>query len=262
MYEAEVRAALRDLPLSGLRIYARTTSTNDEAMAWAAHGAADLSLVVADEQTAGRGRAGNHWYTAAGRAIACSVILRPTGQGIESPSRLAGLGAVAVAEACADLGLRSAIKWPNDILVDGRKIAGVLVETSWTGDILDASILGIGINVRRDALPDGARLSFPATNLDAELGRRAERADFLRAVVSHLLVWRPKLDSEEFLKSWESRLAFVNQMVVLKQGERTLVAGTLAGLETDGSLRLVSDHEPIRVQMGAIHLIPTDDRIG
>src|SRR5512143_3421614 len=105
MYEDEIRAALRNLPLSGLRVLGSTASTNDLALAWAAADGPDLAVVVADEQTSGRGRAGRRWHTPRGTALALSVILRPHQERQTGTSRLAGLGALAVAEAAAHWGL-------------------------------------------------------------------------------------------------------------------------------------------------------------
>src|SRR5512136_2660947 len=105
MQEAEIRAALGDIPLSGLRFFESVGSTNDEAAAWIANGAADWSLVIADEQTAGRGRGGSKWLTPKGTALAFSLVLRPPLPRPEYAGRVAGLGALAVADACVQLGL-------------------------------------------------------------------------------------------------------------------------------------------------------------
>src|SRR5512137_455549 len=147
MQEAEIRAALGDIPLSGLRIFESLGSTNDEAASWIAGGAADWSLVIADEQTAGRGRGDTRWLTPKGTALAFSLVLRQPLPKAEHSARLAGLGALGVAEAFTVYSLQPSIKWPNDVLLDGRKTAGVLVESMWTGERLDASVLGIGVNV-------------------------------------------------------------------------------------------------------------------
>ena len=104
MDEAQVKAALRALPLSGLRVFATLGSTNDEALAWAASGAEDLSLVIADEQTAGRGRSNHHWYTPPGAALAFSLILRPTAYEAAHATRFSGLGALAVADSLLTAG--------------------------------------------------------------------------------------------------------------------------------------------------------------
>jgi BirA family biotin operon repressor/biotin-[acetyl-CoA-carboxylase] ligase len=153
------------------------------------------------------------------------------------------------------------IKWPNDVLVRGHKVAGVLVESMWSGNHLEASVLGIGVNVLQGSYPSRAGLSYPATTLEAELRRRPDRADFLRAVIASIMRWRPSMASDEFLRTWESNLAFRGQQVVLTRDEEAPLIGILLGLEPDGSLRLEANQRTIRVQMGEIHLSAANDRI-
>ncbi|MBI3739624.1 MAG: biotin--[acetyl-CoA-carboxylase] ligase, partial [Chloroflexi bacterium] len=147
MNQRELQKALSSLPLGGLRYFESIGSTNDEALAWATEGARDLSLVVADEQTAGRGRSGRKWLTPPGSALAFSLILRPTEAERTRPARTTGLSALALSDSLRTRGLAAQIKWPNDVLISGKKVAGILVESVWTGDALDASILGMGVNV-------------------------------------------------------------------------------------------------------------------
>ncbi len=180
MNKDEISAALADLPLGGLRFFDSIGSTNDEALAWISEDAQDLSIVVADEQTAGRGRSGQKWLTPPGSALAFSLILRPSTLERTVPGRITGLGALALAQCCADLGISTArIKWPNDLLLNGRKAAGILVESAWAGNVLDASVLGIGLNVTAAAVPPASQVTFPATSLETELGRPPERVGTL-----------------------------------------------------------------------------------
>src|SRR5512141_2769024 len=115
MRRNELSAALAGLPLGGLRFFTTIGSTNDEALAWAAEGAPDQSLVVADEQTAGRGRAGRRWHTPPGAALAISLILRPTPVERTLPARTTGLAALAITQCCTAMNLQASIKWPNDV---------------------------------------------------------------------------------------------------------------------------------------------------
>jgi BirA family biotin operon repressor/biotin-[acetyl-CoA-carboxylase] ligase len=262
MQEAEVQAALGEIPLSGLRFFESLGSTNDEAAAWVAGGAADWSLVIAEEQTAGRGRSGSKWFTPKGTALAFSLVLRPPLQQPEYSSRLAGLGALAVAEACTQSTLRPSIKWPNDVLLRGRKVAGVLVESIWTGDRLEASVLGIGVNVLTGAVPPESALSYPATCLESELGHAVDRPALLRQILGSIRRWREILDSDDFLRAWEDRLAFRGRQVAVTGPDGTALTGTLLGLDADGSARLQTNHKIVAVRAGQISLRPTDDRMG
>src|SRR5512147_2557842 len=128
MDEKTLRASLRDMHLGELRFFPTLSSTNDEALAWAAQGAPDLSVVVADEQTAGRGREGRKWFTPPGAALAFSLLMRPVQQETPYFPRVVGLAALSVLEALRAYGLQTQVKWPNDVLLEGRKVAGILVE--------------------------------------------------------------------------------------------------------------------------------------
>lgn len=258
--ESAIRAALSDLPLGGLRVFQRIASTNDEALSWAATGAPDLSMVIADEQTSGRGRAGRRWLTPPGTALAMSVVLR--GDPPQLPSgRLVGLGAMAVADACAVLGLQATIKWPNDVLLAGRKSAGVLVEAQWSGNRLEASVVGIGINILRGSVPPVGTARYPATCLEEALGTGVRRLEVLRWVVAALISWRSRLGSPGFISAWENRLAFRGDQITLRCDGQPLMTGTLLGMEDDGSLRLMGPRGVQSAPMGEIQLQPSDDRI-
>ena len=128
MDEKQLRKSLADLPLGGIRFFKQTGSTNDVALAWATEGAADLSLVVADEQTSGRGRLGRRWLTPPGTALALSLILHPKPTEYNYFSLFSGLGSLALTQILSERGLPAQVKWPNDVLIADRKTAGILVE--------------------------------------------------------------------------------------------------------------------------------------
>lgn len=257
MNQVELQNALSDLPLGDLRYFSSIGSTNDEALVWAAQGAPDLSLVVADEQTAGRGRAGRKWYTPPGAALAFSVILRPSAADTPLHTRTVGLAALAVAESLRTRSLASQIKWPNDILVDGRKVAGILLESVWVGALVDFAIVGIGVNVSGSAVPLDRALNFPATSLEAALGRSPDRAGLLHDILAALLAWRAQIGTDGFMQAWERLLAFRGQRVQIHEGGQPALTGLLAGLEPDGSLRLEDpDGRPLIVYFGDVRLRP------
>ena len=120
MNQQEIKSTLSKLPLGALRYFDSIGSTNDEALAWAANDASDLSIVVANEQTAGRGRLDRPWFTPPSTALAFSLIRRPTADEIPFLSRTVGLAALSIADTIGMLGLAPQIKWPNDILLNGR----------------------------------------------------------------------------------------------------------------------------------------------
>ncbi|MDO8754399.1 MAG: biotin--[acetyl-CoA-carboxylase] ligase, partial [Anaerolineales bacterium] len=174
MNEHSLKKTLSKLNIGGLRYFDSVGSTNDEALAWAAGDAKDFSIVIADEQTQGRGRLNRRWFTPKGSALAFSLILRPSARFAQHAhlSRTVGLTALSIAESCSRLGLAPRIKWPNDILLNGKKTAGVLVETVWSGAEVDSLVIGVGINVYKTSVPPVEALQFPATSIEDELGRQ------------------------------------------------------------------------------------------
>jgi BirA family biotin operon repressor/biotin-[acetyl-CoA-carboxylase] ligase len=248
---------LSKLNLGGLRYFDTIGSTNDEALAWAAQGAPDLSIVVADEQTSGRGREGRRWFTPSGTALAFSLILRPTAAELPHLSRIVGLAAVALAESMRRRSLIPQIKWPNDLLLSGQKVAGILVESVWSGEAVDCSVIGIGINVARTAVPPPELLKFPATSLEHALGSLPKREAVLHDILTAVLAWRPLLGSEKLLKTWEENLAFRGERVQITGQGVEIAAGKVLGLESDGSLRLRGENgNPMTVRFGDVRLRP------
>lgn len=257
MNRPEIERDLSSLPLGAFRYFDTIGSTNDEALAWAAQGAPDFSLVIADEQTSGRGRMDRKWFTPPHSALAMSLILRPTTIERAHPSRTTGLLALSLTESLLQLGLTPQIKWPNDVLLGGRKVAGILVESSWMGERLDALVLGIGVNVYVASVPPSENLLFPATSIESELGQPIERGDLVRGILTSVLAWRPRLGTDAFLKAWDENLAFHGQQVRVEGGSGKPVVGTLLGLESDGSLRLRrEDGNSVTVRFGEVHLRP------
>jgi BirA family biotin operon repressor/biotin-[acetyl-CoA-carboxylase] ligase len=257
MNQNELKKMLAKLPLGDVRYFETIGSTNSEALAWATSGAKDLSLVIADEQTAGRGRLDRKWFTPKGTALAFSLILRPMAAEKPYLTRITGLAALAVADPLRTRGLVAQIKWPNDVLLNGRKVAGILVESVWSGEEVDCLVIGIGINVLEEAVPSPGLLLFPATSLEEGLGSDVERERILHDVLAGIIALRPHLGTDSFLASWEKALAFRGETVRVETGDGAPVAGKLLGLEPDGSLRLsAEDGKSVTVRFGDVRLRP------
>ncbi|MBN1530563.1 MAG: biotin--[acetyl-CoA-carboxylase] ligase [Thermoleophilaceae bacterium] len=202
-------------------------STNERAKALAAAGAPHGTLVTADEQTAGRGRQGRSWLAEAGAAVLMSVVLRPP------PEALPLAAAVAVAEAVP---VETAIKWPNDVLVDGRKLAGILVEgrpqEGWV-------VLGIGLNV--SGIP--AEVSDIATALGS-----GGREEVLSALLERLDA-RLSSPLPEVLDEWRRRDALLGREIRWDGG-----SGVAAGIDADGSLLVETGEGQVALVAGEVHL--------
>ncbi|MBI3161263.1 MAG: biotin--[acetyl-CoA-carboxylase] ligase [Chloroflexi bacterium] len=256
MNEHSLKKALSKLNIGGLRYFDSIGSTNDEALAWATDNASDFSIVIADEQTRGRGRLNRAWFTPKGSALALSLILRQ----FPRPylSRTVGLAALSIAESCSGLGLAPRIKWPNDILLSGKKTAGILIETVWSGEDIDSLVIGMGINVFKESVPPAESLQFPATCLEDELGRTPPpREEIVLNVLASLFRWRNHMDSNAFMKLWEEKLAFRGEQVQAITGNDAPLTGELLGLESDGGLRLCdAQGKSVIVRFGDVSLRP------
>ncbi|MEJ5226089.1 MAG: biotin--[acetyl-CoA-carboxylase] ligase, partial [Anaerolineales bacterium] len=212
MKESDLRHLLSSLPLGGLRYFDSVGSTNDEALAWAAQGAPDLALVAADEQTRGRGRMGRAWLTPPGAALAFSLVLRPHGAEMSDIALMSGLGALALCDVLETHGLAAQIKWPNDVLVNRRKLAGILVEAVWMGERVESVVLGMGVNVLPEAAPPDDQVLFPATSV-AGAGAAVDRWALLRDILAALVRRRAELGQPGFIADWARRLAFSGEPV-------------------------------------------------
>ena len=234
---------LEELPLGNLYLYQEIGSTNLEAEALVLKDAPHLSLVLADSQITGKGRQGRTWVTRAGKALAFSLILFPKSGQLEPESlgRLSGLAALAVAETLQDkFGLPAQIKWPNDVLVSRKKVAGVLVDVHWQGDRVQHVVLGIGINVNQGSVPEEIPLNFPATSLEEAAGNKFSRLDLLVNILESLLRWYSKIQDPALIQSWNACLAFKNEQVMLTNETSVIDQGIITGIAEDGSLILLS----------------------
>jgi BirA family biotin operon repressor/biotin-[acetyl-CoA-carboxylase] ligase len=261
MTENELRALLAGLPIPDLRYFETIGSTNDEAAAWAEKGGPDGALVTANEQTSGRGRNQRHWITRSDQALAFSVLFRPAG---EAPERLAfysPMCALAISRMLEGLDLHPQIKWPNDVLLDRKKISGILVEGSWQGSRMAAIVCGIGINIASKSLEQSDRLLFPASSIEQELGSPVDRWPVLAEILRGLFYWRARIGTPEFLQAWENRLAFRGELVRIEQDGQEPLIGTVEGIDPgSGDLKLITKSGKMEhIAAGDVHLRLTEN---
>lgn len=239
-----------------VRYYPSIGSTNDEAKRLAEGGAPEGTLLLADEQTAGRGRLDRKWSTPAGQAVAMSLVLRPA-LTVSRLGALTLLGGLAVARALeVDFDLAPELKWPNDVLLSGKKVAGVLVEGAWSEDRLAFAVLGIGINVHERSIPRESGAFFPATFLDAHATAPLSRARLLAAVLGQIDECYRRLLDPELTAAWSARLAYKGRRVSVTTPSG-MVSGVEVGVDESGALVLQPDAgEPVRVIAGDVRLRP------
>lgn len=261
MDEKRIAAVVDGLPLTKWAYLEQVGSTNDLAAGWLQAGQPAPALMVADEQTAGRGRQGRSWHTPPGSALALSLLLDAE-LAATHLGRAPGLGGLAVCSTLEDLyGLEPHIKWPNDVLLDGKKVCGVLAEAQWSGNQAVALILGIGINVAAHSVPPPKTLSFPATSVETALGKPVDRVELLGAVLRQLFEWLDRIANQDFIAAWQQRLAYMHQPVTLSIGAAAPpLQAILRGLAADGSLRAeLADGRQKVFAAGEITLRPAEN---
>jgi BirA family transcriptional regulator, biotin operon repressor / biotin---[acetyl-CoA-carboxylase] ligase len=247
-----------DLPVTALRYFETTTSTNDEALQWCGEGALDGSLVWANQQTAGRGRLSRRWITQPGSSLAFSLIFRPTQKEAAHMQLFSPLAAIAVCQALQDCyQVQAQIKWPNDVLANGKKLSGVLVEAAWLEDKLQGVVVGVGINIAPSSIPPANLSRIPATCVEDVVGKPVERGKFLAQVLKTIFALRSQMTGPAFLQTWEERLAFRQEWVCIDQPNHESTIGQVQGIDVDGNLRLIGHHqENILVNVGELTLRP------
>ena len=254
-----------------VRRFETVGSTNDEARSWARLGAPHLSLVVARAQSGGRGRRGRSWSSPLGAGFYGSLIVRP---GSESEAEAAQDGeqsgteqsaanllsrwtiaaGVAVARSLDKLGLSAELKWPNDVLLGGRKVAGVLCEAEWLGSRPAFLIVGVGLNVAHtpEMLPE--RPVFPASSLLIESGQRFEAERVEAVLVAALRDCARQLEGggwNQLRAEWESKCYGLGRMASVSEGGSKIL-GVLRGLDGSGALMLETSDGARRVVVGDV----------
>jgi BirA family transcriptional regulator, biotin operon repressor / biotin---[acetyl-CoA-carboxylase] ligase len=236
-------------PLGGPVVHLSVTaSTNDHARELAAAGAPHGTVVLAEEQTAGRGRQGRSWVAPRGRALTLSIVLRLDTPALELLSLSA---AVAVCEACERVAsVACGIKWPNDVLIDGRKVAGILVEArpqeGW-------AVLGIGLNVDTEKVELDPEIRATATSLRIASDRRVDREAALRALLEHL-VQRLGTAADSLLSAYRERDALYGNAIAWSDRDGVL-EGKAEGIDEDGNLVVsTADGERRALTAGEVHL--------
>ena len=227
--------------------YDYTDSTNTEANAWAERGAPEGALVMAEYQTQGRGRQGRSWHSSESRNLLFSIVLRPT----LPPTHLALITVVAslaVTESIRSLVSPTPvqIKWPNDILLNGKKCCGMLLETSYSPNAPSTSsqvIMGIGINVNQDQFTP--ELETRSTSILLEIGRHTDRIGLLVEILGRFESYYEALQNgarEEFIALYEKNLAYLNERITVRlskdPSEREIC---LRGITDTGALQVETE---------------------
>jgi BirA family biotin operon repressor/biotin-[acetyl-CoA-carboxylase] ligase len=247
--------------LIGNRIYHfdTVTSSSDEADRFAKRGEPEGAVIIAEEQTAGRGRMGRTWHSTSGKGVYLSVILRPS----LSPTRIPFLtlcAAISVTDAIRGCtGLKAFVKWPNDVLISDKKVSGILSELSTEADRINYAIVGVGINANnlREDFPAGLN----ATSLKIETGRSISRLELTRLFLrildeNYALLLRG--DYSELIEQWLRVSATIGRRVRIETTTGRFREGVATGLDDDGCLLLRLDSGMTqRITGGDVYIVRT-----
>jgi len=227
-----------------IRVFQQTTSTNDVIEKLARDGVKEGVVVFAESQTKGRGRLGRKWLSPAGKGLWFSVLLRPNLRPQEV-TQLTVVAATALRRAIEnETRLKPDIKWPNDLVLGGRKVAGILTELSAELDRVNHVTLGIGVDVNQNASEFPAELRKLATSLKAEAWRVIQRPALAAAILRELDADYARVCAGEFAAvadEWEQHCTTLGRRVVISVGERKLL-GRAESLDDDGALLLRTEH--------------------
>jgi len=224
-----------------LHFFATIDSTNTYAAGLARAGACEGTVVIADSQSGGKGRLGRSWISPPGVNLYLSAILRPSVPAATVP-QLNLLAAVAVADTVArDCGLTPAIKWPNDVLVGGKKVCGILAEMQTEAGAVRAVVLGIGVNLNAPLGAFPEELRDKASSLFLTGGRLVDRPAFAAALLTHLeklyVLWLEQ-GFPALRPAWEHYAAWMIGTPITVAAPEGTVTGTVLGLDSDGALLL------------------------
>jgi len=249
---AAIQARLTTCVLGrNLELYDETDSTNIRAVALARAGAPEGTLVLAEEQSAGRGRLGRRWHAPKGSSLLMSLLLRPPllPRQAQRATMICSLAAIQAIARVSDL--KAQVKWPNDVVLGGKKVGGILTELGKHGEQLDYVVVGLGLNVNLDVsdLPD---LMAPATSISAEAGRPVSRLELLLALLEGiearyervLAGWSPH-------EEWREHLATLGQVVRVGTAEE-VIEGLAEDVDADGALL-------VRTRDGALRSVLVGD---
>jgi len=217
-------------------IYHRTLpSTMDLARKLATEGVQEGTVVLCDEQTEGRGRQGRQWFASPSGSILMSVVFRPT---IGQLPQINMLGSLSIVHTIGKVaGIKSTVKWPNDVLIKGKKVAGILVENVFQGNALQSSIVGVGLNVNLN-VTGHPEIASIATSLSAEQGRELGRDEVLKPLLEEMdTLYQAVKRNEDVYHRWLPYVETVGKTVRIKSG-KSAEEGLAQSVNPDGSITL------------------------
>jgi BirA family biotin operon repressor/biotin-[acetyl-CoA-carboxylase] ligase len=259
---AAITSALRGSFGRELRVHDAIGSTNDDALEWAAAGAPEGAVVTADQQTQGRGRWNRSWLSPPGSSISLSLVLHP--RSAEHAGLVTTVLGVAASEAIeAAAGIRCGVKWPNDVVAPGGKVAGILVEARSSGGSPAPMVAGIGVNVSWAPEDMPAEIREGASSLVAEGAGPLPRAALVAELLYSIEQWYLRAETAggraEVVAAATERSTILGRGVLLRGPDGTLSEARAVALLDDGALQVERGGELVAVTAGEVERIRAED---
>lgn len=234
-----------------IKYFQKLDSTNTKAWELIAENSENGTVIITDNQLKGRGRQANIWSSIPNKSLTFSIILYPKAppNQINLYSLLAGL---AITDCLIEYDIQAQLKWPNDVLINGKKVGGILCESKLSGGVIKSMVIGIGLNVNEtiDDFPKNLRLN--ATSLMIEDGKQYQLEIILTNILDHLEFRIQNIDATHLqLKDWEERCAHLNQKVTFHSGNE-VVTGVFKGLSSTGQAIISINNKEVKFDSGEI----------
>lgn len=214
------------------------SSTNDKAKELALY-EEEGTVIIAEEQTKGRGRFGRNWISSKGKDILLSIILKPNLNPIEM-QRIVLIAAATVNMALKDIGISSQIKWPNDIIIDGKKVSGILMELAISGDKVVYGVLGIGININQEIIDIPDELKDKSTSLRIVTNREIDREELMKVLLQrfnkYYMDYKDGRNIDYIIDICRENSAIIGKEVFILQGNSSCRKGLVKDIDISGEL--------------------------
>ena len=233
-----------------IQYYPKLDSTNTEAWELISEKVENGTVVITDTQTKGRGRQSNKWTSISGKSLTFSIIIYPN----ELPSQIniySLITGLAIADCLIENNIKAQLKWPNDILINRKKVGGILCESKISGGIVKSLVIGIGLNVNEQIAELPKELRDKATSLIIESGKQSQLEVLLANIINHLEHRIKNEETNSQLLDWEKRCAHLNQKVTFHSGNE-IVTGVFKGLTKIGQAIISKDGEEVFFDSGEI----------
>lgn len=255
MDENTLKDLLKATPVSEVRYFPEIGSTNDFALNWLDEGAPDFALVAADRQTAGRGRMQRKWITNPGAGLAFSLIFHLDPEESRNAAMMPFVAGAGLASTLERLfSIKPQIKWPNDILIEGRKAAGILVESVWKDGSRVSVVIGIGVNITPGSLPSTEGMALPATCIENAVGTTVDRWSLMADIIAELHSWRFTVENQLLMEYVNDHLAYRGEQVEILHNFAPGVQGKLLGVDRSGVLLIETLAGTVSIDIGDVKL--------